>query len=720
MDFHQQREGEPYAHALEAALRNGVLSATLEQLVNAVLASSGSSSSGFGVMRGASATTLRAALQQLGDAWTNRRIRIYGMPPQVMLDSSKATLDTTSATWRAVRASPVCEHLNWQLLRCILRCFEREQLRPTSDLILGVCEDAFRLKVDIDSLLAAVAMAPKGACQVAVRPGRWAQLAGELGLCVANSPEADTFRTSEATSETAAVLVLLTDSNGKPHNSTAFPPYHANVEATVEWRHGLRTDQEDIVQWLRGTAIAARAAGEALNLALLLALANAKRLASLATPTVGTLLWVWEKTVWNGAVAANGTSGTQQQQAHFMAPDEVSIPLPQFMCPPGISESRISSSSFNGRSDHGDAVIDAMFAATTATRNKRQDRYNSNVESVSTMTTLPTVADYTDGSLTSLAIDTPISLPSVEEEPHMDIIESLKDLEEEEEEKSSCSEDECARVNLAGGRAADIGDGEAAPDLAEVWSNGTDGFSSVEAFILCFKDDLLQGRPLYVNQVNNIFKIRSGGRELNYKRDHFSKLSEFVRSIPNLDIVGTPPTAMVRLVNRDSFLTTLADVERTVNKKSPVRGTGGPAWYQKQPPVPARVLERLRTIFNSHADQELSATELLKKYAEYYQPRKLRCQPLGYPSVHAVLSQVHFVEKVGGRRSARYRLKDSAKIEADFVDNNVAAPLSLELCCSPQSNAAAPSTNADERRFLCDERGIVPSMNRDDIRFLSF
>jgi hypothetical protein len=196
--------------------------------------------------------------------------------------------------------------------------------------------------------------------------------------------------------------------------------------------------------------------------------------------------------------------------------------------------------------------------------------------------------------------------------------------------------------------------------------------SPTEEFMLCFKDDLLEGRQLYVNQLNNIFKFRSGGHQLNYKKGRFNKLSDFIRSIPHVEIVGVPPKDVVRLTNQSGFLRYVADLTMpstmtaaaaaASNMQAVVSSSddmgAAVACYQKQPPIPRIVLERIRELFAANVGSELSATELLEMYARQYHPSKLHCQKLGYPSVHAVLSQVPFVEKVGGRRRARYILKE--------------------------------------------------------------
>jgi hypothetical protein len=184
-----------------------------------------------------------------------------------------------------------------------------------------------------------------------------------------------------------------------------------------------------------------------------------------------------------------------------------------------------------------------------------------------------------------------------------------------------------------------------------------------EAFIECFKEDLLAGRPLFLSQLNNLYKMRSGGREIPYKRRGYSRMREFLQELPGLQLLGAGNHMEVRLGDQAAFHKLASEVSDSLQKRIDAQKQAGEdsgaleVNFSKPQAVPKKLLNRLWDLFQTVPQHEIPVNTFVSVYKQHYSLEKLRFKALGYQDVRGLMAQVPFIEKVGGRRNAKYVLK---------------------------------------------------------------
>eukprot|EP00747_Dinoflagellata_sp_TGD_P009673 gnl/TRDRNA2_/TRDRNA2_119184_c0_seq1.p1 gnl/TRDRNA2_/TRDRNA2_119184_c0~~gnl/TRDRNA2_/TRDRNA2_119184_c0_seq1.p1 ORF type:complete len:558 (-),score=102.68 gnl/TRDRNA2_/TRDRNA2_119184_c0_seq1:98-1540(-) len=207
--------------------------------------------------------------------------------------------------------------------------------------------------------------------------------------------------------------------------------------------------------------------------------------------------------------------------------------------------------------------------------------------------------------------------------------------------------------------------GEASPSRKPKEPDG-ESMTPAEAFISCFNDDLKENQVLFLSQLNNIYRMRSGGHEINYKGHGFGRMSEFLVEIPGLELVGTSNKMAVKIRNASLYtsyaILIMQGLHQRINdlRSKGVDTRGLELAYQKPRTVPKRLLERLWDLFQTAKDNEIPVSCFVAVYNDQFFD-KLQFKALGYADVRGLMAQVPFLEKVGGRKDARYRLKAGAQ-----------------------------------------------------------
>lgn len=189
----------------------------------------------------------------------------------------------------------------------------------------------------------------------------------------------------------------------------------------------------------------------------------------------------------------------------------------------------------------------------------------------------------------------------------------------------------------------------------------------IEAFISCFYEDLLQHHPLYLSNVNNLYRMRSGGRGINYQKHGYSRMAEFLAEVPGVELTGTGNHMEVTMSNAKELTACAHQVMQGLNARIQKAQQDGLDTSQLQlvfaqpKAVPPRILEKIWKFFQNTKDHEVPVNSFLAFFKQMYPNDKLHFRALGYPDFRGLMAQVRFVEKVGGRRHAKYRLKDGAQ-----------------------------------------------------------
>jgi len=538
------------------ALHNGRLSVSIAEVIQAVIADGDK--------------TLLQAISIVRDAWEAGSLQLYGPVPDAFRcdfsasDISSSQLSVAVLALRAVQVSPVCSTLSWPLLRAILLCFKREQLRSSFSLILDTCRNALALECTAWDLIAAVSLA-EGHCDIDVAP--WP-------IEVADGDTDNIF---------SSVLVTLSDVDGASIGPV-FPPYSAALRGAVESEY-LSSDVTvyDIELWLQSVQQEGEHQSKKLSVPLILASAASQQ--NIA-PRVsgGAFLWFWEKMSASSSKNACGNSSSS--------------------CP--------MDASLNNRQGTQNGMWRASGEASV-----------SNVVSCD----IGTDVEEHDGS------------DSDDDE----------DEDEDEDDDDDGDEDDDGR------------------------DDDTEELTPLEALIACFSDDLRNGKPLFLSQLNNLYGMRSGGRAIKYRSHGYNRMGDFLSEVPGMELVGTGNQMAVKMSDPERFEALAELVTKGLQQRiAEAREKGADTRdleirFHKPQAVPKKILERVWDVFQRARDHEIPVQSFVALYKERYFMDKLHFKALGYQDVRGLLSQVPFIEKIGGRRHAKYVLRPDAVPPEGYV-----------------------------------------------------
>eukprot|EP00927_Polykrikos_kofoidii_P035924 TRINITY_DN30409_c0_g1_i1.p1 TRINITY_DN30409_c0_g1~~TRINITY_DN30409_c0_g1_i1.p1 ORF type:complete len:702 (-),score=85.08 TRINITY_DN30409_c0_g1_i1:570-2675(-) len=554
-----------------ASVENGQLTTDLAHLTDKILGNG---------------RTLVEAIAEIRESIESSALRVYGAFPDALrtdISSDHSSFDSvaTALTGLNSHVSPVCSRLTWSLLRGILLSFLRSALRSSLDLILETCYCAFKLDCDVIDILLAIACGPAGACDIEVAPWAVRESAGATEKCELTSQSKRMFEST--------VLVLCPEAD-KDSGITStcfnsvFPPYsplHASAIEMAYFGKDSAKITSTIQGWLFDAQLASTMSAEAISVPLLFTIVAAMAPMSSWQPTVGALLWVWEK-------------------ASFHASQMTSNAINTNLVPSDDAE-------------NSDLPIALQNSAT-------------------------------DTLLPSREMD------SLEPNP----AESRPTLEPE------------------------------------------------EALVLCFHRDILQRSNLFLGQLNNLFRLRSGGLELDYERAGHARFRDFLSSIAGVEVNRSGRLMMMQLSDEAVFTELVDRVNRSVNeriarcKEAGIDTSGLEVKFRIPRDLPKKILDRIWKLFWSAENFEIKSNAFLSIYNTSYPSDKLRFKALGHQDVRGLLAQVPFLEKVGSRQAAYYTLSGEA--------------LPIGAACGCSMNVARRSLEA--RRLECvdvDEDPNAPS-----------
>jgi len=184
------------------------------------------------------------------------------------------------------------------------------------------------------------------------------------------------------------------------------------------------------------------------------------------------------------------------------------------------------------------------------------------------------------------------------------------------------------------------------------------------AFVKCFSEELSSQRPLLLSQLNNLYKMRSG-EELNYKIAGYEKLRDFLMEIPGLSLIGRGNRMQVRVSDEEAF----AVFKEGLNQSRQDLSCQTPN-FQMPAPLPESLQQKLYDLFASAENHEIPLRSFLNVWNSHYPTEQLAYRNLGFRDVRGVLSNVPFIEKIGGKSDAKYVLRQS---EISKLANKLAA-----------------------------------------------
>jgi hypothetical protein len=218
-------------------------------------------------------------------------------------------------------------------------------------------------------------------------------------------------------------------------------------------------------------------------------------------------------------------------------------------------------------------------------------------------------------------------------------------------------------------------------DGAEATEPAEDTLTPLEAFISCFYEDLRNDVSILLSQLNNLYRMRSGSPDIAYRSHGYRRMGEFLAEVPGVEIVGSGNYMAVQASDQAQ----LAEVEQRVMKGLRQRieerrrngqdVSGLAITFRRPQAVPKKILARIWDIFQDAEHNEIPVSLFVTTYKERFPHDRLRLKSLGHPDVRSLMAHLPFVEKVGGRRHAKYKLKEDA-VPPDGATTGTAATAS--------------------------------------------
>ncbi|KAF4694329.1 hypothetical protein FOZ60_008485 [Perkinsus olseni] len=266
-------------------------------------------------------------------------------------------------------------------------------------------------------------------------------------------------------------------------------------------------------------------------------------------------------------------------------------------------------------------------------------------------------------------------------------------------------------------------------------------------FIHCFKNELLAGQGILLNQVNNLCKVRCG-RTVRYREFGFGKLRDFLEDIKGLQVVGEKFQMTIRLtdvVEFDLFIreanarksaggrsSTASPVIGVTKRGGPLAESDGGNMVGDALPqlIPEDVIDKLRYMFScEHYQIEASVFVSLFKN-RYFATDPMVYERLGYKRMRDFLGAVPQVHKQGTKAEAKYVwVENSAPLRLPQLgvasiggqegsNNNTAIDFlhsaTATTTSSSSSSAAASSSFSNNDTFLGDAGLLQPSLSLDN------
>eukprot|EP00928_Gymnodinium_smaydae_P003900 TRINITY_DN11379_c0_g2_i1.p1 TRINITY_DN11379_c0_g2~~TRINITY_DN11379_c0_g2_i1.p1 ORF type:complete len:743 (+),score=108.41 TRINITY_DN11379_c0_g2_i1:126-2231(+) len=185
-------------------------------------------------------------------------------------------------------------------------------------------------------------------------------------------------------------------------------------------------------------------------------------------------------------------------------------------------------------------------------------------------------------------------------------------------------------------------------------------------FVSCFKEDLQQGKKMLMSQINNLYKMRTHGENLDYKALGYEKLRAFLCDIPGLDVqgLGNQMEAVVPPNRMDDFRSfcEFCDCNDDIDGQR----------FDQPLPIPESVQLKVIEVIRRSGLKEVPAKDFRDLWNATFPHEKLQIKLLGYRDIKGLLANIPAIQKVGGKYDARYVLKagaggaETASLGGDF------------------------------------------------------
>jgi hypothetical protein len=176
---------------------------------------------------------------------------------------------------------------------------------------------------------------------------------------------------------------------------------------------------------------------------------------------------------------------------------------------------------------------------------------------------------------------------------------------------------------------------------------------------------MLVGREVALVQLNNLYRMRSGGIELKYRAHGYARMCDFLLEIAGIELVGTGNKMAVKVGDPAEFAETAHRLTQSIKRKAAELRRAGEdtsvmeVEYARPQTVPEKMLARIWDIFQEAHHHEMLVSAFVSLYHGRYRSENARLRSLGFQEVRGLMAHVPFIEKVGSRGQAKYVLTGS-------------------------------------------------------------
>lgn len=170
-----------------------------------------------------------------------------------------------------------------------------------------------------------------------------------------------------------------------------------------------------------------------------------------------------------------------------------------------------------------------------------------------------------------------------------------------------------------------------------------------------------------LSQINNLYRMRSGGFELRYREHGYARMCDFLAELPGVDFAGAGSRMSVWASSPPELAEAAERLAQNRRRKAAeLRRAGLDAsalevTYQQPKAVPEKMLARIWDMFQQAPAHEMQVSAFVSIYKERYRSEKSRLSGLGFQDVRGLMAYVPFIEKVGSRGHARYVLRPGSQ-----------------------------------------------------------